>query len=115
MLRQQVFDLISAGEPLTVTVTGMDSGCEGERQFQSLCELLCEATEEASAAARDLGMVLDAYCLDPLRAWQVRCDILGRGPLYLRLAHQPLQRESWLQLWKLRSNSLISVSGIRIP
>ena len=110
LLRQQVFDLIAAGQPLTATVTGLTPGCDAEVQFRSLCELLGEVTAEAGAAGRELGVVIDAHCIEPLTAWQMRRDILGWGPLYLKLAQHTLQPEYWLQLWKLRSNDMVRVA-----
>jgi hypothetical protein len=110
LLRQQVFDLIVAGQPLTATVTGLKPGCDGEAQLRSLCELLGEATAEAGAATRELGVVIDVHCIEPVRAWQLRRDILGWGPLYLMLAQHTLQQESWLQLWKLRANDMVRLA-----
>lgn len=107
LLGQQVCDVISAGQKLTLALLGLKPGRESRSQFQALCELLGEALKDINAPFCELGIVIDAVCLEPQEAWHVRSDILGVGPLYLKLPQRTLPHEFWQQLWRLRANRLL--------
>jgi len=107
LLRQQVCDLVTAEQGLTLTLVGLQPGQDAVRQFQASCDLLDEALQDVNARRADLGIVIDAACLDPEEAWHIRSDKLGAGPLYLKLPQRALPREFWQQLWHLRCNKLL--------
>jgi len=107
LLRQQVCDLVTAGQQLTLTLAGLEPGRDSRLRFQTLCELLGEAFQDVNAPCHELGIVIDAVCLSPQDAWHIRSDKLGVGPLYLKLPQRELPHEFWQQLWHSRANTLL--------
>jgi len=107
LLQQQVCDLVAAGQQLTLTMAGLERGHNSKAALQAVCELLGEALQDISAPRQKLGIAIDAACMQPHEAWQIRSDSLGVGPLYVSLPQGRLPQGFWQQLWELRSNKLL--------
>jgi hypothetical protein len=75
-----------------------------------LCQQVADAVQESNASSRDLGIVIDASCLEPPEAWKIRCANLGPGPLYLRMGRHVVANGFWQQLWHQRSNTMLRLA-----
>lgn len=106
--REQVFDVLASGSPLSVSLPCLDQGPAPHDAFAAVCELLQFAARDAGAAAADIGVAIDAESLSPQAAWLIRSSFLGDGPLYpmpgcLTMCPDETAHERfWLQLWHLR-------------
>jgi hypothetical protein len=120
-LKQQAFDILAAGLPLSVTVFHLGSGNEAGETLAGLCELLRAAADSAGVMPGSIEIVIEATSLSPQGAWLCRSNHLGDGPLYLlpessmlRPDQSPSQRNRherfWLQLWHLRMTRTLRVA-----
>lgn len=116
--QQQLFDLLIMGQPVGVTVAGLEPAEHAEDLFGQLCALLAAAVREAGASTESVSVITDAGRLAPQRLWSLRRDALGPGPLYLLLDSQLTrpsgnmterhqQDQFWVQYWQLRNNTML--------
>jgi len=119
--RQQAYDVLAAGLPLSVSVFRLGPGKQAGETFGRLCELLRAATEAAAARSADIEMAIEAGSLTPQAAWSCRSNHLGDGPVYLFPERSMLQPDAspaqrnrherfWLQLWHLRATRTLRVA-----
>ena len=107
------WDALSRHGRLAVTVGGLDNGDDARELLARLCGLLGSAVAEAGGGPQAIEIMLDAAAMDPVEAWQARCEALGAGPLYLHCDAELLSPRGdhatrfWSQLWQLRSHGLV--------
>lgn len=112
-VREQLFDVLACGLPVSVTVEGVGEALFAEAVFAKLCVLLGSALEDARAESAKLSIAIDATLMLPQQLWMKRCELLGPGPLYLLLGSsltppsadantRRQQDKFWLQCWHLR-------------
>ena len=110
--QQQVCDLLSRGLPVSLTVTGLEQQPQAVELFRAACAVLASAAAGSAAAASGVEIVIPASAMPPNVAWSSRCEILGRGPLYLLAERRDMRTERakhgksrrfWEELWRYRT------------
>jgi hypothetical protein len=111
--REQVFDVLAGGSPLSVSLPCLGQGPAPHDALSAVCELLQLAARDAGAASADIGVAIDAESLSPQAAWLIRSRFLGSGLLYPMpggltmcpdetVFERDRHEHFWLQLWHLR-------------
>ena len=107
LLRQQVYDLATAGEKLTLTMLEMGTGRQARSKFTELCRLLRRTVVEVNVSSQDLGFVIDAASILPQDAWRIRSEHLGVGQLFMHIPKGTAPNGTWTQAWQLRANHMM--------
>lgn len=107
--RRQIFDLAASGLQLSVTIDSSSPDLLHEAEFEFVFSLSAEAMQDAGSSTRHLSVVTDAATVAPEKAWQLRCDCLKKGPLFVRVVRPATSDGVWGQLWNLRSTA-----GVRV-
>ena len=109
-LVDSAFDVLVRHGRLAVTVAGLRDRDDARDLLVRLCGLLDSAVAEAGRGPDAIEILLDAATMDPVEAWQGRCEALGAGPLYLHCDAELMSTRGerargmrfWSQLWQLR-------------
>lgn len=116
--RQQAYDVLVSGLPLSAGVAGLKPGLAAPAQFSLVCEALHAAILDAAVPADRVEIVISADALLPEEARAIRRQTLGDGVTYV-LAGSTMMRprgrseackrydEFWFQLWRLRDASTV--------
>jgi len=93
--RQQAFDILVNGLPLSVSIRGEAVAC--------VCDLLDLAARDAGALASQIEIVIEAGTMSPRDVSALRHQRLGEGIVHVRLDCGSLRNpQTWYQLWKAR-------------
>ena len=102
--------VLAEGLPVTARVAGL-ACTEPVQAFEALCKRLARATREAGVDARALTIAVDAHDIDPVAAWSIRRELLGRGALYFVGTDARLESDAVLRrLWLLRSELCVGAA-----
>jgi hypothetical protein len=107
--RRQLFDLAAAGLELSVAIDSSSPDAMHDAEYEFVLKLCGRAMQDAGAPTRRLAVVTDAAAVKPQVAWALRRRHLGIGPLFVRLAQQPMRESTWQQLWELRTEPCVGV------
>jgi hypothetical protein len=116
--REQAFDVLARGLPLSVSVSLPGRSAAADGSFSILCEHLRLAAQDAGAAPATIEIAIEADSLSPQAAWLMRCEHLGDGPVHVFPGHSKMRpgntslernrcERFWLQLWRLRMNRML--------
>ena len=117
-LREQAFDALANGLPLSVTVSGLTADPGSVEIYSNLCEQLRLVRDNTAASSMVMEVAIDSESFSPHVAWLMRRKQLGFGPLFLLPAvaqMQPARSHKqrrhhdrfWLQLWNLRTTGML--------
>jgi len=118
-LRQQAYDTLAAGLPLSVSVCGAGEGADAHAALSAAFGPLRLAIEDAGAASRDVAVVVDAGHASPQTVCALRRELLGDGAVYVLANNSVMQagrsrqergryEQFWSQLWRDRAQGVIS-------
>lgn len=119
--RQQAFDALASGLPLSVSVRELGEGTDAYAAFSDVCAVLRLAAADAGAATATIEVVVDARSLSPQAAWTVRREHLGGGTVHLlpgRFVMQPDRSDRerrryerfWSELWLAHRSGEVSAA-----
>lgn len=113
--RQQVFDTLANGLPMSVSVYGPGEGTDAHTAFSIVCDLLRRAAVDAGVTPGRIVVAVAMAALSPRAAWRLRREHLGSGAVYLLPgdaimrsdgSREQRQRDErfWSELWYARNN-----------
>lgn len=117
--KEQAYDTLAAGLPLSVSVCGAGEGVDARAALSAVFGPLRLAMEDAGAASRDISVVVDAGQASPQTVYAMRRERLGNGAVYM-LANSAVMRSGrtqqecgryeqfWSQLWRARTKGVVS-------
>ncbi len=110
-LRQQIYDVLVAGLPLSLSIRELGSGNDARTALVSVCDMLREAVQIAGVPPNRLVLVVDGGALSPREAYLIRHSRLGDGPIRM-IPHSSLMSpgfpphdqagDFWGELWRAR-------------
>lgn len=119
--REQAYDMLAAGLPLSVSVSGAGEGVDAHAALSAVFVPLRAAMEDAGAVSRDVAVVVDAGQVLPQAVQALRRELLGDGAVYLlantAVMHAGGSRQDcgrygqfWSQLWRARTKGMVSAA-----
>ncbi len=81
--KQQVYDALASGLPLSVSVRELGEGTDAHTAFSAVCDVLRLASNDAGVVAPRTELVIATRALAPQAAWVLRRARLGPGTVYL--------------------------------
>jgi hypothetical protein len=106
--RQQAFDILANGLPLSVSVQGLRVATVRREAFARTCDLLGNAARDASVLTSTIEIVIEAGTLSPRDASALRFERLGKGIVHVRLDCRYMRNpRTWYELWKARDTGYV--------
>jgi len=116
LFKEQLFDVLTAGSPLLVSILRLDAGGTASKVFSSVCDCIRGVALDVGISPMTIGIAVSA--LSPQAAWQLRCERLGEGPLFLLPGRELMCPDAtalarakherfWLQMWHLRRTAML--------
>jgi len=101
--RQQAYDILANGLPLSVSIRGEAVGC--------VCDLLSLAARDAGAMPSQIEIVIEVGIMSPRDAAALRFERLGEGVVHVRLDCRLLRNpQTWHELWKARDRGHVRLT-----
>ena len=117
--REQAYDTLAAGLPLSVSVCGAGEGADAQAALSAVFVPLRLAMEDAGAVSGDVAIVVDAAQASPETVYALRRELLGDGAVFMLANSAVMQagrspqecvryEQFWSQLWRARTQGAVS-------
>lgn len=109
--RQQAFDVLATGLPLSVSIHGLPTVPASRDAFGRVCDLLRRAAGDAGAMTSQVEIVIGAGTTSPEEVSALRYRQLGEGIVHVRVDCGLLRNpQSWYELWRARDTGQVRLT-----